>query len=129
MPIYISISNQKTQYLNADAINELEDCGRKYIDELLDEADKLEAAGKMTNVRPEITSNHIRVASIYKSGRFIRLKKKPLAVIGDVVSMLLFGLAGTLFDLDKFTDPGRFFPFLVILIISIILKMLVLFTE
>ncbi|MEW5870756.1 MAG: hypothetical protein AB1894_15895 [Chloroflexota bacterium] len=97
MPIQIDVSDDDIKYFNDRAKQELKNVSTDYAQEVIREANRLEANIKTTQGNPEITSSHVKDASTVISRRFINPRKhwwfyaiKTLAIIGALITGFAF---------------------------------------
>ncbi len=112
MPLQISIPDDDTKYLNQPAKAELETSVRKFSDELLREASRLEAAGNTTGGSPEITSSMIKDATLLLRRGYRKPKKVWWLVAAQVAAVVTTFITGLLADLDKLKDPRLMIAFI-----------------
>jgi hypothetical protein len=129
MPLRIHVPDDDTRYLNSPAVAELESSMRKFSDDLLKEASRLEAASKTTSGNPEITSSMIRDATLLLRRGYRKPRKDRGLVGAQVVAAVTTLVTGLLADLEKLKDPILMIVFIVFLSIAITATVLVLGKE
>jgi hypothetical protein len=119
MPVQIVANDEATQYLNAPAVAELQLAATQYVQDVLREASRLEAAGKSTKGNPEVTSSMIRDADMLLRRAYTKPKKDPVIISAHLLSTVGGFLVGFFTDAEKLKNPGTFILFVVILAVTI----------
>jgi hypothetical protein len=120
MPINITVSDTEITYLNIPARNELEVVLTEYKNEILAEANRLEAANRSTpGTTPQVISSNIRDAEIIIRHRF-RVPKKSLWLAGIKVMATLFGILAGLASNQLTTEWWGPYAFSVTISLAII---------
>lgn len=111
MKIDIEIPDEKTNTLSDQARSTLLKVGSKFLNEILDESERLAIARNTSNTDPEITASIVTDAEVYhrkyRSGR----RPKREIIIVQIVAFVFSLIAGGLFDTSKFTDLVYFLLF------------------
>lgn len=129
MKIEIEISDDKLQNLSQSANEELEKATKCYVEDILDEAGRIEESRRITNSTPEITAAIIDDAVAFAKYYGIRKKKnkkKPLIVSTAFFSTLLTGL---IFNRDDFENGWYILLFLIIFFIAIASNLFLIFGD
>lgn len=105
MPIKIEIPDNDVTYLNQPAKDELKTSVREYIDELLDEATRLEAANNTSGGNPQITSSMISDAELLLRRGYKKPKKSTWIKIIQILSSVSAAIFGVMFDYEKVQEP------------------------
>jgi len=115
----IDIPDEDVRYLNEPAKHVFVKSIESHSEELLAEANRLEAAGKSTGGDPEITSTNISDAALLVRRGYKKPKKSALAVFTQVVAALTTFLTGLIFDFERMKQPVPLIIFLILLAIAI----------
>jgi hypothetical protein len=129
MPLELSIADDDVQYLNEPAKNQLLSSCRRYIEELLREAGRLEADQNTTGGDPEITSSMINHAETVLRRAFVRPKKLPWIIACQIGAVVFSLLAGLLLDLEILKKPIWLVALIIVLVIAITCTVLVTIKE
>ena len=129
MPLQIQISDDDIKYLNEPAEAELASCVEKYISELLQEASRLEAAGKTTTGDPEITSSMIKDAALLTKRGYRKAKKNAWHIALQIIAAASTLITGLLFDFEKLKQPIMLAVFILLFSIALITTTLVIAKE
>ncbi len=129
MPLNIIIPDEDTKYLNPPALTELESSIRKFSDELLKEASRLEAANKTAAGNPEIISSMIKDAYLLLRRGYRKPQKTVWLVGAQVISVITTFVTGLLADFDKLKEPNAMIIFIVFLSLAITTNVIVLVKE
>lgn len=120
MSITINVSDSKLADLSNPAKEELVSATTRYAEDIIDEANRLEAADRDAYNRPEITRSTIKDAVLYLRKYPKRPRRGPSYIILQIVSAISMLLTGCLFNVDKFkTDTNWLIWFLVILAVAL----------
>jgi len=117
MKIEINISDEKIRHLNENGKSELIKKCKKYGDEIMDEASRLEASRNDTE-NHEITSALINDAVIHIKRFPTDNKINWWIKIIQIIAFLSSLIAGSLFDSDKLKDTNQLIWFAVTLFLS-----------
>lgn len=125
MKIEIEIADSKLENLSDSANDQLKAISKKHIEDILDEAGRLEASRNGSGNNPEITAAIINDAVEFtKKYRFS--KRKPgRKIILQILAFITTVLTGGLFQPKEFTDKWFLIAFLVVFLIAIILNLIV----
>jgi len=120
MKIEIDISDNKLQNLSQTANSELIKVAKKYTEEVLDEASRIEESRRISNSNPEVTAAIINDAVVFAKTHGIRRKKPKMQIFMQVLAFISSTLTGGLFDTSKFNQTGYIILFLVVFAASVI---------
>lgn len=120
MKIEIEISDDKMQNLSQTAKVELTKVAKKYSEDVLDEASRIEESRRTTNPNPEITAAIINDAVVFAKNYGIRKRKPKKVIFMQVLAFLSSTLTGGLFDTEKFKDTWYVILFLIVFLLSIV---------
>lgn len=129
MGLQIELSDEDIKYLNPPAKSELIGDIQKYIDELLKEASRLEAAGKTTVGNPEITSSMVKDAALLLKRGYKRANKGKWQVILQIGASISTLVTGILFDFEKLKEPLMLVAFMLVFSIALTTSILVIIKE
>jgi len=120
MKIEIEILDSKLENLSDSAQKQLKDISRKHVEDVLDEASRLEASRNNTDNDPEITAAIINDAVEYtKKYRFSK-RKSFREILIQVIAFISTVFTGGLFKPDEFTDKWYALLFLAVFLIAVI---------
>lgn len=125
----IKIPEESSKYLNKPARDELSKVSNYFINEVLQEASRIEATENSTGRDPEITSSMIKEAAHFIKKGYKRNKKPKWYIISQIIQSIFILLSGILFDFEKLKDPAYFIIFLVVIIIAVTSTVLVTIKE
>ena len=129
MPTEIGLSDEDIKYLNEPAREQLRKHIDGYIDQLLIEASRLEAAHRTTDGNPEINSSMINdAAHLIRLGYHKHKKPRWLTAL-QIVSVTAALFTGIFFDLERLKDPVVFIAFITSFSIAIISNAVVLLKD
>jgi hypothetical protein len=120
MKIEINISDDKLQNLSTTAKTEISKVSKSYIEDVLDEASRIEESRRTTNGNPEITAAIINDAVVFAKNYGIRKKKPKKQIFMQILAFVASTFTGGLFDTDKFKDTGYVLLFLVIFLVAVV---------
>ena len=120
MPIEIQVTEDRLVYLSEPAKDEFTQSIDNFIDELLQEASRLEANRRDHRGDPEINRSMIQDATSFLK-KYPRAKKMGWGFIAiQVISSVSTLLVGGMFDLDKLqSDQKMLILFIIVLIFAI----------
>src|SRR5450759_4858799 len=119
MKIETDISDDKLQNLSPTAKTELEKIYKQYLEEVLDEASKIEESRRTSNSNPEITATIINEAVAYAKNYGIRKRKPKRLIWSQIIAFISTSIAWGIFDVEKFKDPLYVIGFILIFGISV----------
>lgn len=120
MKIEIDISNDKLQNLSTTAKTEISKVSKSYIEDVLDEASRIEESRRTTTGSPEVTAAIINDAVIFAKNYGIRKRKPRRYILMQIVAFISSIFTGGLFDTDKFKDTRYVILFLVIFLVAVV---------
>lgn len=119
MPITVNVSESKLTDLSIQAKEELVSATTRYVEDIIDEANRLEAADSGEQNRPEITRSTIKDAVLYLKKYPKKKRTSSTYVLLQIVSAISMLLTGCLFNVDKFrTDNSWLIWFLIMAAIA-----------
>lgn len=120
MKIEIDISDDKLQNLSPTAKTEISKVSKSYIEDVLDEASRIEESRRTTTGNPEVTAAIINDAVVFAKNYGIRKRKPKRQIFMQIVAFITSTLTGGLFDTDKFKDAWYVILFLVIFLVAVV---------
>lgn len=129
MGLQVDIADKEIQYLNSPAQQELKKNIDKYVDQLLEEASRLEAVQRTTDGEPQITSSMVNDAAHLISRGYRKQRKPGWLTACQVVAMLSTLFTGLLFDFDRLKAPSILIGFVLLLAAAIIFNVVVLMRD
>lgn len=129
MRIEVDIEDSKLQNLSSTAKLEIVKEGKIYLEELLDEASRIEESRRTASANAEITAAIINDAVIFAKRYGIKKKsvKRPIWI--QILLYISSVLTGGLFQIDKFQNVLFLISFLVAFFISIAAAVYLIFIE
>lgn len=119
MDIKFEIQEEKVQNLSANARSELENQSKKYSEDILDEASRIEASRRNPGADSEITASIIKEADIFQR-RFSLKRDKPWWIkVIQVVGFIATLITGSLLDTEKFKETNHVIWFIIMLFIAV----------
>jgi hypothetical protein len=129
MKLEIDISDDKLQNLSPTAKTEISKVSKAYIEEVLDEASRIEESRRTSASNPEVTAAIISDAVVFAKSYGIRRKKPKKQIFMQVLAFIASTLTGGLFETDKFKDTGYVVLFLVIFLIAVVATVYLIFND
>lgn len=126
MRVEFDISDDKVQYFSEDAKSELKKQSEKIIDEIVNEAGRIEASRRLPDSSSEVTQSNVKEAATLRN---ILFEKKP-SIWNKLIQAIAFIstlIAGCLLDLSAFTDLSHVVWFIVILFIAVVANVYLIF--
>lgn len=120
MKLEIEISDGKLQNLSPTAKTEISKVSKAYIEEVLDEASRIEESRRTSTSDAEVTAAIINDAVVFAKSYGIRKRKPKKQIFMQVLAFVSSTLAGGLFDTDKFKDTGYVVLFLIIFLVAVV---------
>ena len=121
MPEIIEIPNSQTKYLNESALQEFKSTVKKFVKDLINEANRLEDLHHSSTNDPEITSSMIKDAAEFLRKGYLRSKKSLLTLCIDVVVFLGAIVTGWLYKPELFkTEENSLYIFLAVFVGTIL---------
>lgn len=119
MDIEFEIQEEKVLNLSNNAKTELEKLSKKYAEDILDEASRIETSRRNPGAESEITATILKEADIFHK-RFSIKKPKPWWVkIIQVLGFISTLITGSLLDIEKFKEINHVIWFIIVLFISV----------
>lgn len=100
----IEIEEDDLAGFNVNAHNELKKAAKEYIDDVIEESNRIESARNSTSNNPEITSSMVNDAKILIRRGLSQPKKKIGVRIVRIVGAILSVVSGVLYDSTKLQD-------------------------
>lgn len=119
MKIEIDIVDDKLQGLSSSANTEICKVTKLYVEEILDEASRIEESRRTSVQNPEITASIINDAVYLAKNIGIRKRKPKRHVVMQTIVFLSSTITGGLFDIDKFKNLGFIILFLIVFFVAI----------
>ena len=119
MKIETDISDGKLQSLSPTAKTELEKVSKHYIEEVLDEASRIEESRRTSNSNAEITAAIINEAVAYAKNYGIRKRKPKRLICAQIIAFISTSIAWGIFDVEKFKNLLYVIGFILIFGISV----------
>jgi hypothetical protein len=129
MKIEVDISDDKLQNLSTTAKDEVGKVSKAYIEEVLDEASRIEESRRANNSNPEVTAAIITDAVYFAKSYGIRKKKPKKQIFLQIVAFLASTVTGGLFDVDKFNDIAYVGLFLFVFLVAIVSTVFLIFND
>ncbi|MFZ6011391.1 MAG: hypothetical protein ACOYXT_13670 [Bacteroidota bacterium] len=129
MKIEIDIPDDKLQNLSATAKDEVGKVSKAYIEEVLDEASRIEESRRTTNSNPEVTAAIISDAVYFAKNFGIRKKKPKKQILLQIISFVSSTVTGGLFDVDEFNDKAYVGLFLFVFLVAIVSTVYLIFND
>lgn len=122
MNVKFEIQEERVQNLSDNAKYELEKLSKKYAEEILDEASRIEETSRNQDAKPEITTSILKDADYYRKRFCIKRKKSKQIKIIQIINFVSNLISGFLFSLllnDKFKEINCIILFLITFFVSI----------
>lgn len=129
MKIEVDIPDDKLQNLSPTAKDEVGKVSKAYIEEVLDEASRIEESRRTTNSNPEVTAAIISDAVYFAKNFGIRKKKPKKQIFIQIVAFVSSTVTGGLFDVDKFNDKAYVVLFLFVFLVAIVSTVYLIFND
>lgn len=120
MKIEVDISDDKLQNLSPTAKTQISKVSKAYIEDVLDEASRIEESRRTSNANAEVTAAIINDAVVFARNYGIRKKKPRRLVVMQIVASAMSLIAGGLFDTDKFKNVYYVILFLIIFLVAVV---------
>ena len=120
MKIEIDISDDKLQNLSPTAKTEISKVSKAYIEEVLDEASRIEESQRTSAGSAEVTAAIINDAVVFAKHYGIRKRKPKKQIFMQILAFIASILTGGLFNTDKFKDIGYVVLFLVVFLVAVV---------
>ena len=129
MEITVSISDEKLQNLSTSANAEIQKVAEHYIEEVLDEASRIEESRRTSTSNPEITAAIINDGAHFAKTQGIRTRKSGWSKCLQFLSFLASVFTGGLFNLDKLSQPTYCIIFLTVLVFAAVSTFYLIFID
>lgn len=129
MPLNINIEDKDIAGFNENAKKELETCIKKFSEDIISEAFRIEASLNGTSNGPEITSTMVSDARVFIRHKITKPKKKTANIVIKILANVFTLLAGILFDTTKLLESGYLVLYILIVVATVILITLSIFKE
>ena len=129
MNIEIEIQDSKLQNLSSTAHSEIIKVSQRYLEDVLDEASRIEESRRISVKAPEITASLINDAAHYARTFGIRKKKPKRLVFLQIVAFIGSIFTGGLFDVEKFKSLGYVLLFLLIFLVAVVSSVYLIFND
>ena len=126
MRVEFDISDDKVQWFSKEAKSELKKQSEKIIDEIVNEASRIEASRRLPDSTSEVTQSNVKEAATFRK----LLYEKPPSFWNKIIQAVAFIstlVAGCLLDLSAFTNLSHVIWFIVILFIAIVANVYLIF--
>jgi hypothetical protein len=120
MKIEVDIEDGKLQNLSQGANVEITKVAKGYIEDVLDEASRIEESRRISTANAEITAAIVTDAVVFAKRFGIAPKKPKRQVWIQGIAFLASIFTGGLFQIDKFTNVWFLLAFLLVFCISIL---------
>jgi hypothetical protein len=129
MNIEIEIQDNKIQNLSSSAHLQIKKVTQGYLEEVLDEANRIEESRRTSVDSPEITASIIDDAAHYAKTHGIRKKKPKKLIWLQIVAFIGSIFTGGLFEVDKFKTLGYILLFLAVFLIAVVSSVYLIFKD
>jgi hypothetical protein len=120
MKLEIDISDDKLQNLSSTAKTEISKVSKTYIEEVLDEASRIEESRRTSTGNAEVTAAIINDAVVFAKNYGIRKRKPKKQKVMQVLAFVASTFTGGLFNTEKFKDTGYVVLFLTIFLVAVV---------
>lgn len=118
MKIEFEIHDEKVQNFSTDAKTELKKQSTRIVEEIVDEAGRIEATRRLPETNSEVTQSNVKEAAMQP--RMIVARKKSWK--SKLIQVIAFGsslVAGSLLDTEKFKETNHVIWFVVMSFLAI----------
>jgi len=129
MPLNINIEDKDITGFNDNAKKELETCVKKFSEDIISEAYRIEASLNGTSKGPEITSTMVSDARVFIRHKITKPKRKTTNIIIKILANVFTLLAGILFDTTKLAESWYLVLYILIVVATVFLITLSIFKE
>lgn len=119
MNIEFEIQDEKVQNLSNNAITELENLSKRYAEEILNEALRIEAIRRNPETQSEITATILKEADIFHKGYPLKKTKPWWIKLIQTIAFISTMITGNLLDIEKFKVVDHVIWFIIFLFISV----------
>lgn len=127
MTIKIELPDEKTNLLSSKGLSKLTEVGTDYLNDILDESERLAMTRNTANTELEITASIVTDAEVYQR-KYRTVKRPKKSIIGLQIGTFVTSLlAGGFFDIKEFTKLPyllTFFTFFTIAIVTYIFSII-----
>ena len=116
----IDVDDNDLAGFNVNAKEELKKSAKEYINDVIEESNRIESSRNSTSNTPEITSSMINDAKILIRRGLAMPKKKIGTKILRVISAILSVVSGSLYDTIKLQDSRYMVLFIVVITATIL---------
>lgn len=113
----INISNDKIVNFSEKAMSELTQQSNRIVNEIIDEASRIEAYRRISDAKSEVTPSNVKEAATQPHLLFVHKKVWRVKII-QVIASISTLITGSLFDVDKFKDESHVLWFIALLLIA-----------
>jgi hypothetical protein len=129
MKIEIDIQDSKLQNLSSTAHSEIIKVSQTYLEDVLDEASRIEESRRTSVRAPEITASLINDAAHYARTFGIRKRKPKRLIFLQIVAFIGSIFTGGLFDVEKFKSLSYVLLFLLFFVIAVVSSVYLIFND
>ncbi len=129
MALNLAVTNDTTEHLNQPAEAQTIAALKRYADDLLAEASRLEAVLKTTSGNPEITSSMIKDADLLLRRGYRKPRKSRRLIGSQIIAPVSGFLTGMLADLKLLAEPQWLVAFVIVLTVTITSTVIVVLKE
>lgn len=120
MPINININEPDLTGFNEQAKQELKTSIENFAEDLIAEANRIEATVNSTAQGPEITSTIVRDAKVFIRHRRSNSKKAYKSIVFKVGASVLSLIAGIMYQKEKLQDTSYLICYIIVIALAII---------
>ena len=129
MKIEFEIQDNKLQNLSSTAQSEIIKVSQIYLEDVLDEASRIEESRRTSVDNPEITASIISDAAHYAKTYGIRRKKPKKLILLQIVAFIGSTFTGGLFDIEKFKSVYYVLLFLFVFLVAVVSSVYLIFND
>lgn len=129
MRLEIEIQDDKLQNLTPDGNTEVLRISKKYIEDVLDEANRIELSRRTTAHNSEITASIINDAAFFARNFGVRKKRPQKKIFIPIIAFIASTITGGLFDIEKFKETIYVIVFLIVFSTAIVLTLLIILND
>ncbi len=119
MTVEFEIQDEKVQNLSNNAKYELENLTKRYAEEILNEALRIEEIRRNPGTQSEITATILREADIFHKGYPLKKTKPWWLKLIQAISFISTMITGNLLEIEKFKEVDHVIWFIIFLFISV----------
>lgn len=128
MNIEINISNEKIVNFSENAKTELTKQTNRIVNEIIDEASRIEATRRISGTNSEVTQSNVKEVAI-QPHLYFRHKNTWGVKIIQITAFITTSIAGALFDIDKFKSESHVIWFIILSLIAISTTVYLIFNQ